>query len=100
MTRSKDGHRSRLTAIVIDVLADSYEESVKFWAEALGADPPRKPRPGQRYTTLRGGTDGLTVLIQRVEKDPGGMAFCVVRPQQPRELSKRPPWPPRPRTSR
>lgn len=132
MTRSRDGHKSRLTALVIDVLAEHYEESVRFWAEALGADQPRKPRPGQRYTTISGGADGLTVLIQRVERDPGvhldietdsvpaevdrleaagarrkrkvkswwvledpsGMAFCVVRPQNPRELSKRRPWPP------
>jgi hypothetical protein len=131
MTSSGEGHRSRLTALVIDVLADRYEESVMLWAEALGAETPRRPRPGQRYTTLKNAADGLTVLIQRVERDPGvhldietdsvtaevarlesagarrrrkvkswwvledpsGIAFCVVRPQQRAELSKRRPWP-------
>lgn len=131
MKAARDGHRSRLTALVIDVLSDRYEEAVTFWAEALGAETPRRPRPGQRYTTLKNASDGLTVLIQRVEGDPGvhvdietdsvpaevkrlesagarrkrqvkswwvledpaGIAFCVVRPQQPAELSKRRPWP-------
>jgi predicted enzyme related to lactoylglutathione lyase len=131
MATSKKGHKSRLTALVIDVLGEHYEDCVAFWADALGAEPPRAPRAGQRYTTLNSAADGLTVLVQRVERDPGvhldietdsvaaeverleargarrkykikswwvledpsGNAFCVVRPQTPRKLAKRRPWP-------
>jgi predicted enzyme related to lactoylglutathione lyase len=132
MARHKaKGHKSRLTALVIDVLPDHYESCVAFWANALGAAPPKAMRKKQRYTTLKNGADGLGVLVQRVEKDPGvhldietdsvesevtrleaggarrkykvktwwvledpaGMAFCVVRPQAPRKLAKRRPWP-------
>jgi len=131
MGAKKTGHRSRLSTIVIDVLAEHYDACVAFWAEALGADPPRARRQGQRYTTLRGAVDGLIVLVQRVEKDPGvhldietdsvageverleaagarrkykirtwwvledpgGNAFCVVRPQMPAKLKRQAPWP-------
>jgi hypothetical protein len=131
MTRKTKGHKSRLTALVIDVLPVHYERCISFWARALGADPPRKLRKNQRYTTLRNAADELVVLVQRVEKDPGvhldietdsveseaarlegegarrkykirtwwvledpaGMAFCVVRPQTPRRLARRRPWP-------
>ena len=130
-TRRNKGHRSRLAGLVIDVLPEYYEDCVAFWAEALGAKAPCAPRKGQRYTTLKGVSDELIVLVQRVEKDPGihldiesdsvaaetarlesagarrkykiktwqvledpaGMAFCVVRPQQPARLSKQKPWP-------
>jgi hypothetical protein len=130
-SRNAKGHKSRLTALVIDVLPESYESCVAFWASALGARPPKVPRKKQRYTTLKNAADGLSVLIQRVEKDPGvhldietdsvesevtrleaggarrkykvktwwvledpaGMAFCVVRPQAPKKLAKRRPWP-------
>ena len=70
-TRRKQGHRSRLAGLVIDVLPEHYEDCVAFWAEALGAKAPRTPRKGQRYTTLKDASDGLIVLVQRVEKDPG-----------------------------
>jgi len=65
------GHRSRLSTIVIDCLDPHYEACVAFWAEALGAERPRTPRADQRYTTLKGAVDGLIVLVQRVERDPG-----------------------------
>jgi len=131
MAAAKKRHRSRLSTIVIDVLAEHYDACVAFWAEALGAEPPRARRAGQRYTTLKGAVDGLVVLVQRVERDPGihldietdsvagevrrleaagarrkyqvrtwwvledpgGNAFCVVRPQMPKLLGKQPPWP-------
>jgi predicted enzyme related to lactoylglutathione lyase len=130
-SRNAKGHKSRLTALVIDVLPENYAECVAFWARALGARPPKPPRKNQRYTTLKNAADGLGVLVQRVAKDPGvhldietdsveseatrleaqgarrkykiktwwvledpaGMAFCVVRPQAPKKLAKRRPWP-------
>lgn len=69
--RPRAGHRSRLCTLVIDAPAEHYAECVAFWAVALGAAPPRSPRPGQRYTTLKGASDELAVLVQRVEEPPG-----------------------------
>jgi hypothetical protein len=71
MAERERAHRSRLSTIVIDCLAEHYEDCVAFWAEALGAERPRTPRSDQRYTTLKGAAEGLIVLVQRVEKDPG-----------------------------
>lgn len=64
-------HRSRLTAIVIDCLPEHFEQSVYFWAAALGLKKPRRPSQGQRYVHLKRPDSDLDVLIQRVEKDPG-----------------------------
>lgn len=64
-------HRSRLTAIVIDCLPQHFEESVRFWAAALGVKQPRKPGASQRYVHLKRPDNDLDVLLQRVEKDPG-----------------------------
>jgi hypothetical protein len=63
--------RSRLAAIVIDCLPDHFEDSVEFWAAALGAPAPERPQPGQRYVTLRRPAGQIEVLLQRVERHPG-----------------------------
>jgi hypothetical protein len=64
-------HRSRLVAIVIDCLPERFEESVFFWAAALGVKKPRRPSKKQRYVHLKRPDSDLDVLLQRVEKDPG-----------------------------
>lgn len=64
-------HRSRLTAIVIDCLPEHFEDSVRFWAAALGVKQPRKPGASQRYVHLKRPDNEVDVLLQRVEKDPG-----------------------------
>jgi hypothetical protein len=64
-------HRSRLAAIVIDCLPDHFEDSVRFWASALGLPTPRRPAAGQRYVHFRHADSELDVLVQRVEHDPG-----------------------------
>lgn len=64
-------HRSKLSQIVIDCLGEHFEDCIAFWAQALGAPRPRKPRKGQRYVELKTRPGGLTVLLQRVERDPG-----------------------------
>lgn len=56
-------HRSKLSQIVIDCLA--------FWAAAFGAPKSSKLRKGQRYVTLKTRPEGLNILLQRVERDPG-----------------------------
>lgn len=62
---------SRLAAIVIDCLPDKFEESVRFWAVALGVPVPDRARDDPRYVHLERPEGEIEVLIQRVEKDPG-----------------------------
>lgn len=64
-------HRSRLAAIVIDCLPEHFEQSVYFWAAALGVKKPRRPGAAQRYVHLKRPEAEIDVLVQRVEKDPG-----------------------------
>ncbi len=64
-------HRSKLSAIVIDCLGEHFEDCLAFWAAALGAPQPPRPRKGQRYVTLQSRPGDLTIMLQRVECDPG-----------------------------
>ena len=60
-------HRSRLTAIAIDVPAAVHEDEAAFWSGALGhtLDPAEQ---GDAYVTVAHG-DGLEVFVQRVGDD-------------------------------
>lgn len=64
-------HESRLAAIVIDCLPDHFEDSVRFWATALGVPVPVRPRKNQRYVHLKRPEGEIEVLVQRVERDAG-----------------------------
>lgn len=63
--------KSRLAAIVIDCLPDTFDESVRFWAAALGVPAPARTGNDARYVHLERAEGEIEVLIQRVEKDPG-----------------------------
>jgi hypothetical protein len=63
--------KSRLAAIVIDCLPDKFEESVSFWAAALGVPAPARTSDHPRYVHLERPEGEIEVLIQRVEQDPG-----------------------------
>lgn len=60
-------HESRLTAVVIDCLPDRFEDSVRFWATALGVPVPSRPRKNQRHVHLRRPEGEIEVLVQKVE---------------------------------
>lgn len=64
-------HHSRLTTLMIDCLDENFAAALKFWPQALGFKPPRKPRAGQRYITLGELQGPLYVRLQRVDKNPG-----------------------------
>ncbi len=66
-------HRSRLTAVLIDVDEEQFEEGVAFWSSALGAAPKRAE--GSRYVALPGLRGGLDWMVQAVR--PGERAFHV-----------------------
>ena len=66
-------HRSRLTAVGIDVPAEAQAATADFWAGALG----RRAKPDEDGTILSLGPDiaGLEVFVQRVGE--GGPRFHV-----------------------
>jgi predicted enzyme related to lactoylglutathione lyase len=60
-------HRSRLSTIVIDCDAATFERDARFWSDAFGRA--LMPHENPRYTTLKGrvgGDGGPYVLLQRV----------------------------------
>lgn len=64
-------HHSRPSTLMIDCLETHFEDSVRFWSQALGLPVKRRPAAGQRYFTL-GMIDGpLFVRLQRVGMNPG-----------------------------
>ncbi len=63
-------HRSRISSVIIDFDAESFEEGARFWSAALGRE--RMTR-SERYESLRGrvgGEGGLYVGLQRGMDDP------------------------------
>ncbi|HEX2139066.1 MAG TPA: VOC family protein [Woeseiaceae bacterium] len=71
MGSKSQNHHSRVSTLMIDCLADRFEESIDFWTAALGLPKPRRLGKGQRYLTL-GRIDGpLFVRLQKVDDHPG-----------------------------
>jgi hypothetical protein len=59
-------HKSRLATILIDCDGDQFDESVRFWSQALGKDA--IPTDTPRYVSLKGrvgGDGGPYVGLQR-----------------------------------
>ncbi len=64
--RKPNGHHSRISTLMIDCPADSFEDSLAFWSEALGLKS-RKPAAKQRYVTLGEIPGPLFVRLQKVD---------------------------------
>jgi len=67
-------HRSRLSTIVIDCDAATFERDSKFWSDACGR--PLIPHENPRYTTLKGrlgGAGAPFVLLQRTDPAERGV---------------------------
>jgi len=64
-------HRSRISTLMIDCLAEDFEAALAFWPEALGLGPVRRPRAGQRYVSLGQVQGPINIRLQKVDKDPG-----------------------------
>jgi predicted enzyme related to lactoylglutathione lyase len=63
-------HRSRLSTIVIDCGAATFERDAKFWSDAFGRS--LMPDKNPRYLTLKGRVGGAGapyVLLQRVPSE-------------------------------
>lgn len=66
-----NGHHSRLSTLMIDCLAERFDDSIDFWTRALGLPKPRRPKAEDRYLTLGRIEGPLFVRLQKVEDHPG-----------------------------
>ena len=62
-------HRSRLTAVLVDVPDSAFEAETGFWSGALAAPAQRDPEDPD-YSELGQVVRGLTFLVQRVRAEP------------------------------
>jgi predicted enzyme related to lactoylglutathione lyase len=58
-------HRSRLTAALVDVPAESYEQATRFWSGALGTDADISDEDPD-YASIGQPVPGLEFMVQRV----------------------------------
>jgi len=58
-------HRSRLTAIAIDVPPDIHDREAEFWAAVVGGTVERRDDPNDPNTTV-GWPRGLELFVQRI----------------------------------
>ena len=58
-------HRSRLTAISIDVTADSHQTAAEFWAAAIGGEVEVRDNPDDPNITV-GWPRGVELFVQRL----------------------------------
>lgn len=62
-------HRSRASAILIDVPEAEAARAAGFWSAALGASP--RPVPAEpQFTVLHGALPGLVTAVQAVDDAP------------------------------
>jgi predicted enzyme related to lactoylglutathione lyase len=64
-------HRSRLTAVLIDVPAPDHEAATTFWSKALGHEGKRLEKH-PAYSFLGQVTPGIEFMVQALQDDPGG----------------------------
>ena len=62
-------HRSRASAILIDVPEAEAARAVGFWSAALGASP-RQVLAEPQFTVLHGAVPGLVAAVQAVDDAP------------------------------
>jgi predicted enzyme related to lactoylglutathione lyase len=60
-------HRSRLTAVLVDVPAADHERAAAFWSSALGR-PVNVPESNPEYAELGEVTPGVTFDVQAVDE--------------------------------
>jgi hypothetical protein len=63
-------HRSRLTAIAVDVPPGSQEREAEFWAAVVGGSVERRDDPNDPNLTV-GWPRGLELFVQRIGDDHG-----------------------------
>lgn len=66
-------HRSRLTAVLIDVPADQHDTAAAFWGRALGHEGKRLDKHPE-YSFHGQVTPGIEFMVQALQDAPGGVA--------------------------
>jgi predicted enzyme related to lactoylglutathione lyase len=66
-------HRSRLTAVLIDVPSADHDVATTFWSKALGHDGKRLEKHPE-YSFLGQVTPGIEFMVQALQDVPGGDA--------------------------
>ncbi|MHB1509462.1 MAG: VOC family protein [Acidimicrobiales bacterium] len=61
-------HRSRLTAVLVDVPREYYQDVVDFWSGALG-DRAESDEDDPDYASLGQPVPGLQFMVQQVDAD-------------------------------
>jgi len=64
-------HRSRLTAVLIDVPGAHHEAETAFWSQALGQQGKRLEQHPE-YAFLGQVTPGIEFMVQALQDRPGG----------------------------
>lgn len=59
-------HRSKLCAALVDVPEDAFDDTVRFWAAALGVTEPETSPQNPEFVGLGWVTPGVELMIQRV----------------------------------
>ena len=71
MAKQNESHHSRVSTLMIDCLADRFDESVGFWCRALGLPEPEHPPEDGRYLRLGQIEGPLFVQLQKVDAGAG-----------------------------
>jgi hypothetical protein len=61
-------HRSRLTAVLVDVPREHYQDVIDFWSGALG-DRAESDEDDPDYASLGQPVPGLQFMVQQVDAD-------------------------------
>ncbi|UDY37639.1 VOC family protein [Dermatobacter hominis] len=68
-------HRILLSTIVIDASAETVDETVEFWASALGAEATPTPMP--QYHVLAEAAPANRVVVQRTKSGRSGVHLDI-----------------------
>ena len=66
-------HRSRLTAVLVDVPADDHDKATTFWSRAFGRDVHRIDNHPE-YAFFGQVTPGIEFMVQALQNERGGDA--------------------------
>src|SRR5437764_9443982 len=64
-------HRSRLTAVLVDVPASDHDAATQFWTAAFGR-PAKRIEKYPEYAFLGQVTPGIEVMVQALQTPAGG----------------------------
>jgi predicted enzyme related to lactoylglutathione lyase len=79
-------HRILLSTLVIDAPPEVRDQTVEFWAAALGAEPVATPMP--QYHILRDAASPTRMVVQGLESGPAGVHIDIHTDDLEREVQR------------